>query len=175
MESPFALDGQDDLRMECELVKGMAGCSTAAASEEAAFLRKVGLTSADGLRGKAVLNWQGKGLTDADVGAFARLAAAHGAPLDVVEWFLGGNSIGDAGAALVAAIAAAAPELRDLELWGNRVGDAGLESLAGALRAGAMPRCESLCIANNPCSAQGRALLVDAVADAMPRLSIFFE
>lgn len=52
---------------------------------------------------------------------------------------------------------------------------AGCDALAAALRTGAMPSCEGLCVAGNPFTARGREALLEAAAQGSPGLSVFLE
>jgi len=123
-----------------------AAAATDAREEEAdaALRAKVGAVAA----GAQVLNWQARGLADADCAAVAR-ALRSAAARATCELCLGGNAIGDAGLQQLAPALAALPRLRDLEVWGNAFGDEGAMALAAALSEGAMVRGAHMCASAN--------------------------
>ena len=102
----------------------------------AAFLAKVGMTL-DEFVAAGKLSFAARGLTDADVAAFAELCLGLGS--------------------------GALKSCRELQLQGNQIGNDGMRSLADALAKGALPQLQQLFLSRNQIGDEGMAALADAI------------
>jgi len=113
------------------------------------------------------LSYDGLGWDNAQMLALcAALRAAHaGGGLRKVEVLrLGGNKMGDGGAAALAALLeeGAMPNLKKLFLSFNQIANDGVAALASALRGGALPSCTTIKLHRNPGSDARRIGDVDS-------------
>ena len=152
-----------------------------------ALCRKVGMQSCKELREATVVEWEGKGLSAADLATLAKLGSVlpalerlwlvePAAGPDGVQQLAAGlgagalpavtmlriraTHVGDAGASAIAAALGqgALPRLKELTLYNATIGDAGLVALAPALRR--LPALKGLNLGGNPFGDDGLAALV---------------
>ena len=123
-----------------------------------ALCRKVGLRSCKELREAKLVDWFCKGLTAAELALLTTLGSVLSALKTLLLYEP--EDVGDAGAsALAAALGQGAlPRLESLFLADSGIGDAGLVALAPALRR--RPALETLSLVDNPFGDEGLAALL---------------
>ena len=133
-----------------------------------ALCLKVGLRSCKELREAKLLDWQGKGLSSADLTTLGTLGSVLPA---LKRLYLSGSAAGPNGVLqLTAGLGAGAlPAVTTLVIVNMHVGDAGASAFAAALEGGALPRLSALFLCRAGIGDAGLVALAPALRQ-LPRL-----